>query len=114
MYQNMAGILTPQLARELVTEIKKISSLPLIVHTHATSGISQMTYMAAVEAGADRIDTALSPFSEGTSQPATEALYLCLKEAGYTIGLDESHMELAANHLRQVRLKRQHFSVQHL
>lgn len=102
--KDMAGILTPKAAKELVAGIKAITNLPLIVHTHATSGISQMTYLAAVEAGADRIDTALSPFSEGTSQPATESMYLALKEAGYDITLDETLLEQAANHLRQARL----------
>lgn len=103
--KDMAGILTPKAAKELVSGIKAMTNLPLIVHTHATSGISQMTYLAAVEAGADRIDTALSPFSEGTSQPATESMYLALKEAGYDITLDETLLEQAANHLRQVRQK---------
>lgn len=103
--KDMAGILTPKAAKELVAGIKAITNLPLIVHTHATSGISQMTYLAAVEAGADRIDTALSPFSEGTSQPATESMYLALKEAGYDITLDETLLEQAANHLRQARQK---------
>ncbi|MSU87362.1 oxaloacetate decarboxylase subunit alpha [Streptococcus dysgalactiae subsp. dysgalactiae] len=103
--KDMAGILTPKAAKELVAGIKAITNLPLIVHTHATSGISQMTYLAAVEAGADRIDTALSPFSEGTSQPATESMYLALKEAGYDITLDETLLEQVANHLRQARQK---------
>ncbi|HER0896692.1 TPA: oxaloacetate decarboxylase subunit alpha [Streptococcus pyogenes] len=103
--KDMAGILTPKAAKELVSGIKAMTKLPLIVHTHATSGISQMTYLAAVEAGADRIDTALSPFSEGTSQPATESMYLALKEAGYDITLDETLLEQAANHLRQARQK---------
>lgn len=103
--KDMAGILTPKAAKELVSGIKVMTNLPLIVHTHATSGISQMTYLAAVEAGADRIDTALSPFSEGTSQPATESMYLALKEAGYDITLDETLLEQAANHLRQARQK---------
>lgn len=103
--KDMAGILTPKAAKELVAGIKAITNLPLIVHTHATSGISQMTYLAAVEAGADRIDTASSPFSEGTSQPATESMYLALKEAGYDITLDETLLEQAANHLRQARQK---------
>ncbi|HGK7695356.1 oxaloacetate decarboxylase subunit alpha [Streptococcus pyogenes] len=103
--KDMAGILTPKAAKELVSGIKAMTNLPLIVHTHATSGISQMTYLAAVEAGADRIDTALSPFSEGTSQPATESMYLALKEAGYDITLDETLLEQAANHLRQARQK---------
>lgn len=62
--KDMAGILTPKAAKELVAGIKAITNLPLIVHTHATSGISQMTYLAAVEAGADRIDTALSPLAK--------------------------------------------------
>lgn len=73
--KDMAGILTPKAAKELVAGIKAITNLPLIVHTHATSGISEMTYLKVAEAGADIIDTAISSFSGGTSQPATESMF---------------------------------------
>ncbi|HGK8015585.1 TPA: pyruvate carboxylase subunit B [Streptococcus pyogenes] len=103
--KDMAGILTPKAAKELVSGIKAMTNLPLIVHTHATSGISQMTYLAAVKAGADRIDTALSPFSEGTSQPATESMYLALKEAGYDFSIDESAYKINTSLCRKTQKK---------
>src|SRR5699024_7491392 len=74
--KDMAGIITPKVVRELVTAIKKVTDIPLNIHTHSTSGIAQMTYLAAVEAGVDIIDCAISPFSEGTSQPTTESMAL--------------------------------------
>lgn len=78
--KDMAGILTPYKSYELVTKIKENTKLPLELHTHATSGIASMTYMKAVEAGVDIIDTAISPFSGGTSQSATESLAISLSE----------------------------------
>ena len=77
----MAGILTPYSAYELVKRLKEAVKIPLGLHTHCTSGIASMTYLKAVEAGVDIIDTAISPFSEGTSQPATESMVLTLKES---------------------------------
>jgi oxaloacetate decarboxylase alpha subunit len=70
--KDMAGILLPETAYELITKIKEITKLPIQIHTHCTSGIASMMYMRAIEAGVDIIDTAISPFSGGTSQPATE------------------------------------------
>ncbi|WP_313469681.1 pyruvate carboxylase subunit B, partial [Carnobacterium sp.] len=78
--KDMAGILTPYTAEKLVKRLKEGLTIPLSLHTHATSGISQMTYLKAAEAGVDRIDTAISPFSEGTSQPPTESMVLSLNE----------------------------------
>ena len=74
--KDMAGILTPANAYSLVKAIKSVTDIPIHVHTHTTSGIAEMTYLKAVEAGADIIDTAISPFSGGTSQPATESLVI--------------------------------------
>ena len=76
--KDMAGVLTPDVATELVTEIKGSVDIPLQIHTHGTAGIAQMTLLKAVEAGADIIDTCLSPFAEGTSQPATESMAIAL------------------------------------
>lgn len=101
--KDMAGVLTPKDAKDLIGGMKSVTTLPIILHTHATSGISEMTYHAAVEAGVDRIDTALSPFSGGTSQPATESLYLALKDEGYDVSLDEKLMEEIAVYMRTVR-----------
>lgn len=78
--KDMAGILTPISAYELVRKLKDVLNIPLELHTHSTSGIGSMTYLKAVEAGVDIIDTAISPFAEGTSQPATESMVLTLKE----------------------------------
>lgn len=72
--KDMAGILGPKSAYELVSALKDAVDLPIVVHTHATTGLAFMTYLKAVEAGADVIDTAISPFSGGASQPATETL----------------------------------------
>ncbi len=72
--KDMAGLLTPYKATELVEALKEATSLPIDLHTHYTSGVASMTYMKAVEAGVDVIDTAISPFALGTSQPATEVM----------------------------------------
>lgn len=101
--KDMAGILTPKVARDLVTELKKVVTVPLNIHTHATSGIAPMTYLAAVEAGADIIDCAISPFAEGTSQPATEAMALALEEVGYETQLNIHCLEEIADYFKGVR-----------
>ncbi len=99
----MAGVLTPDVAFELVSEIKASCDLPLQVHTHGTAGIAQMTYLQAVEAGADIIDTCSSPFAEGTSQPATESIALALEALGYKTGLDIEKLEAVAAHVLPIR-----------
>ena len=101
--KDMAGVLTPEVAFELVTEIKATCDLPLEVHTHGTAGIGQMTYLKAVEAGADIIDTCSSPFAEGTSQPATESMAIALEGLGYDTGLDIHKLEAIAAHFLPVR-----------
>ena len=101
--KDMAGVLTPEVAAELVGEIKATCDLPLEVHTHGTAGIAQMTYLKAVEAGADIIDTCASPFAEGTSQPATESMAIALAGLGYDTGLDIDKLETAAEHFLPVR-----------
>lgn len=103
--KDMAGILTPHKCRELVSRLVEKLDIPVVVHTHCTSGIAHMTYVAAVEAGAQRIDTALSPLSDGTSQPPTESIALSLAEEGYEIDLDVEKLEEAAGYFRTVRDK---------
>ena len=76
--KDMAGVLVPQTGFELVSRIKDAVSLPVDVHVHATSGIAEMTYLKVAEAGADIIDTAISSFAGGTSQPATESVAIAL------------------------------------
>ncbi|MEF2855279.1 MAG: oxaloacetate decarboxylase subunit alpha, partial [Collinsella intestinalis] len=101
--KDMAGVLTPDVAFELVSEIKASCDLPLQVHTHGTAGIAQMTYLKAVEAGADIIDTCSSPFAEGTSQPATESMAIALEALGYKTGLDIEKLEAVAAHFLPIR-----------
>ena len=101
--KDMAGLLTPKNAYDLVSAIKDAVDLPVVVHTHCTTGLAFMTYLKAVEAGADVIDTAISPFSGGTSQPATETLYYALKEFGYDPGLNEESMNKIAEYFKPIR-----------
>ena len=101
--KDMAGILTPKAAYDLVSAIKDAVDLPLVVHTHSTTGLAFMTYLKAVEAGADVIDTAISPFSGGTSQPATETLNYSLRELGYDTGLDEAVLYQMADYFKPIR-----------
>ncbi len=81
--KDMSGILLPYPAYDLVTELKKSVSVPIEVHSHFTSGIANQTYMKAIEAGADIIDTAISPMGNGTSQPATEPMIASLEGTSY-------------------------------
>lgn len=85
--KDMAGILSPKEAYDLIKTVKG-TGLPVVLHTHSTTGLGFMTLLKAVEAGADVIDTAISCFSGGTSQPATETMDYALREYGYTTGLD--------------------------
>ncbi|MBP1043230.1 oxaloacetate decarboxylase subunit alpha [Vagococcus sp. BWB3-3] len=103
--KDMAGILTPEDAFQLVSAIKQSLKLPLEVHTHATSGIAEMTYLKAVEAGADIIDTAISSFSGGTSQPATESMALALETLGYDTQLNLKTLETIADYFNPIRDK---------
>ena len=86
--KDMAGLLVPYKATELVTALKSATKLPIQIHTHYTSGVASMTYLKAVEAGADVIDTAMSPLAMGTSQPATEVMVETFKGTPYDTGLD--------------------------
>ncbi|MDE1547997.1 oxaloacetate decarboxylase subunit alpha [Jeotgalibaca caeni] len=101
--KDMAGILTPANAYSLIKAVKAVTNLPIHVHTHTTSGIAEMTYLKAVEAGADIIDTAISPFSGGTSQPATESMAITLKELGYDVALDMDRLKVIADHFRPIK-----------
>ena len=101
--KDMAGIMTPKAAYDLVSGIKDAVDLPVVLHTHCTTGLAFMTYLKGIEAGADVIDTAISPFSGGTSQPATETLYYALKELGYDVALDEKILIEMANYFKPIR-----------
>ena len=86
--KDMAGIMGPQEAFDLVTALKQAVRVPIIVHTHSTTGLGLLSLQKAVEAGADVIDTAISCFSGGTSQPPTETLAYALRQQGWEVGLD--------------------------
>ena len=101
--KDMAGIMTPQAAYDLVSAIKDAVDLPVVMHTHCTTGLAFMTYLKGIEAGADVIDTAISPFSGGTSQPATETLFYALREMGYETTMDEKTLYEIANYFKPIR-----------
>ncbi len=101
--KDMAGILSPKNCYDLVSAIKDAVDLPVVLHTHCTTGLAFMTYLKGIEAGADVIDTAISPFSGGTSQPATETLAYALSELGYGIGLDRQALMETADFFKHVR-----------
>ncbi len=91
--KDMAGILSPKAGYDLVKALKENVKVPISVHTHATSGLGFMTLLKCVEAGAEIIDTAISSFSGGTSQPATEAMVYALKEFGYDIAVSRKSLK---------------------
>jgi oxaloacetate decarboxylase alpha subunit len=99
----MAGICSPKAAYDLVSAIKDAVDLPVVLHTHCTAGLAFMTCLKAVEAGCDIIDTAISPFSGGTSQPATETLAYALREFGYEVDLDDDKLLKMANYFKPLR-----------
>ena len=101
--KDMAGLLVPQKADELVRTLKEATSLPIDLHTHYTSGVASMTYLKAVEAGCDIIDTAISPFAMGTSQPATEVMVEAFKGTPYDTGLDLDKLSEIADYFRPMR-----------
>ena len=86
--KDMAGLITPQNAYNLIKAIKKEVNLPVNLHTHCTSGMAQMSYFHACQAGVDILDTAMSPLSGGSSQPSTESLVASLQGTAYDTGLD--------------------------
>ncbi len=101
--KDMAGLLTPYEATELVTALKQSVDIPIDLHTHYTSGVAAMTYMKAVEAGCDIIDTAMSPFALGTSQPATEVMVETFRGTPYDTGLDQNLLAEIAEYFRPMR-----------
>jgi pyruvate carboxylase subunit B len=86
--KDTSGLLSPQVTWELVTALKETVDLPIIVHSHCASGMAPMAYMAAIEAGASVVDTAMSPLAWGASQPATESVVAALAGGDYDTGLD--------------------------
>ncbi|RME84217.1 MAG: oxaloacetate decarboxylase subunit alpha [Zetaproteobacteria bacterium] len=107
--KDMAGLLTPQAAAELVAAIKDAVPLPLHLHTHATSGVAEMAQWEAVRAGCDILDTAISPFAGGTSHPATESIVAALAGTEFDTGLDLKLLQEIAAYFREVRKKYRRF-----
>ncbi|HJJ95332.1 MAG TPA: pyruvate/oxaloacetate carboxyltransferase [Methanocorpusculum sp.] len=103
--KDMAGLIMPEAARELITGIKKRIDIPVGLHTHSTSGIAPMSYQAAIEAGVDILDTAMSPFAGGTSQPATESIVASLAGTTRDTGISLSSLRAIKNEAIKVRNK---------
>ncbi|MDO4474083.1 MAG: oxaloacetate decarboxylase subunit alpha [Eubacteriales bacterium] len=101
--KDMAGLLVPYKATELIEALKDAVDLPIQLHTHYTSGVASMTYLKAVEAGVDVIDTAMSPFALGTSQPATEVMVETFKGTPYDTGFDQKLLAEIADYFRPMR-----------
>ena len=101
--KDMAGLLVPYKADELVHALKEVVDIPIELHTHYTSGVASMTYLKGVEAGCDIIDTAMSPFALGTSQPATEVMVETFKGTPYDTGLDQKLLAEIADYFRPMR-----------
>ncbi|SCG83348.1 oxaloacetate decarboxylase, alpha subunit [Proteiniborus sp. DW1] len=103
--KDMSGILLPYTAYELVSKLKKEIKIPIQLHSHFTSGVANQTYMKGIEAGVDIVDTALSPFSMGTSQPSTESMIAALKDSPYDTGLDLGLVAEIADYFKPIREK---------
>ncbi len=101
--KDMAGLLVPYKATELITAMKENTKLPIQLHTHYTSGVASMTYLKAVEAGVDVIDTAMSPFAMGTSQPATEVMVETFRGTPYDTGFDQDLLAEIADYFAPYR-----------
>ncbi len=101
--KDMAGLIMPKVAFDLVKSIKETVKLPVYLHSHSTNGIAEMSYLKAVEAGVDGIDCAISSFSSGTSQPPTESLHFALEDMGYNTGLDASKLKNINDFFKPIR-----------
>ncbi len=103
--KDMAGVITPGAARELIRALKKATDLPLDLHSHCTSGIAPMAYQAAIEAGVDRVDCAISPFGGGTAQPPTESVVYAIAGTDHDAGLDLKALSQATAFFKELRRK---------
>jgi pyruvate carboxylase subunit B len=108
--KDTSGLLSPQVTWELVTALRDAGGLPVVVHSHCTSGMAPMAYMAAIEAGAAVVDTAMSPLAWGASQPGTESVVAALAGGDYATGLDMDRLAEVTDLLEPV--KRNH--VEHM
>lgn len=103
--KDMAGIMSPQECFDLVTALKGAINIPIYVHTHQTTGLGFMTCLKAAEAGAAGIDTAISNFGGGTSQPATEPLVYTLTQMGFDCGVDYDTLKKINDHFAPIKKK---------
>ena len=103
--KDMASLLTPKVTKDLVQALTKNISIPIHVHSHATSGLASLNLIAAVEGGATIIDTCNSSFSEGASHPTTESIIVALEDMGYQTDIDLSAMDEITQYLKEVRKK---------
>lgn len=103
--KDMAGIMSPKEAYDLVKVLKATVKIPVFLHTHCTTGLGPLTYLKAVEAGCDGIDTSISAFSGGTSQPSTETLNYILKQYGFETGLKEDALKEINDYFKPIRDK---------
>ncbi len=103
--KDMAGLLTPDVGYKLVSRIKKETSLRVDVHSHFTSGLADLTYLKAVEAGADIVDTAISSLASGTSQPPVESLWIALNNLGYATKPDFKKLKNVSDYFKKIREK---------
>jgi pyruvate carboxylase subunit B len=103
--KDMAGLIMPQAARDLITGIKKVVDVKICLHSHCTSGIAPVSYQAAIDAGVDILDTAMSPFSMGTSQPPTESVVASLIGTPGDTGIDLMKLRVVRNICIQIREK---------
>ena len=110
--KDMAGLLTPYAAFDLVQAIKAATNLPINTHSHATAGLSTMVHMKAVEAGAEIIDCCNSAFSEGASHATTESMVAALQGSAYDTGLDLQLLQEIAAYFREVRKKYWQFEME--
>lgn len=101
--KDMSGLLTPYVAYDLVKSLKATINVPVEIHSHCTSGLADMTYLKSIEAGADIIDTAISPFALGTSQPATEAMVATLQGTPYDTGITLEQLNPITEYFQPIR-----------
>ena len=101
--KDMSGILMPQAAAELIPALKSAVNIPIQLHSHCTSGVAMMTYMKAIEAGCDIVDTAISPWAMGTSQPATEVICKAYEGTEFDTGLDQDLLADIADYFRPIQ-----------
>ena len=101
--KDMAGLLTPKVTKDLITELKKNIKLPIHLHSHATTGLAGMNFQCAIEAGVDMVDTAISCLSMGTSHYATECLVAALEDTEHDTGLDLNLLEEINDYFKEVK-----------